>query len=61
MKAFLWTFLVVAVLSVRGRAIWLARGEFPCRTTRETTVDLIFDVAMICWGIFLLASGVAHV
>lgn len=60
MKAFLLTFLVLAALSVIGRAIWLARGEFPRRTPRETAMDLIFDVAMICWAVFLLASEVAH-
>ncbi len=57
MRAFLWVYVAMAVLGVLGKAIWLARGEFPERKAWETVVDLIFGMLMAGWAVFLLSSA----
>ncbi len=55
MKLFLLVFLICELMSIAGRLIWLAKGEFPERTARSTVGDLAFALVFILWGAALLS------
>lgn len=59
MTAYLWFSLVLFVLLAIGLAIGLTRGEFVQRTPGMAVADLIFNLVMAGWALFLLL-GVPH-
>lgn len=60
MTTFLWTLLVCLAVSVAGRSKWLARGEFPRRTSAVVVGEIAIRLALLAWISWLLAQGMSH-
>lgn len=61
MRAYLWTLLIALVLDSLGRALWIARDEYPRRTRGATVADLIASLILAGWAAHLLMAGeVSH-
>ncbi len=56
MTAFLWTVLILLALESLGKALWIAKGDFPRRTAGATVADLILGVLLACWAAYLLSG-----
>lgn len=54
MKIYLWTLTFLLTFSTIGRLIWLGKGEFPARTTKDTAMDVAIDIVLIVWGVALI-------
>ncbi len=54
--AFLITMATLMILGFFGRLIWLVKGEFPLRTPNECALDLVLNVALAFWAIYLLVT-----
>lgn len=59
MRAYLWTLLVLLALESLGRALWIARDEYPRRTRGATVADLIAGLVLAGWAAHLLMAGEA--
>jgi hypothetical protein len=57
MRAYIWTIAVFTVLSMLGRLVWLAKGQFPPRSRGMEAANVATDLALVIWAAVLLANA----
>jgi len=59
MTAFIVAYVILEALACLSRVVMLSTGAIPRRTPAALALELIFSLAFIGWGIFLIAAGEA--
>lgn len=56
MKGFLWTILILHIVTALSFATWLGTGQIPPRTKGALAVDLVVALALCGWIAHLLTT-----